>query len=93
MGISRLDALTIANNSENVDVISYGPYEGSDPPNVLGKFGATICWRDHPHHPGMPIVSCACVYDSKEAAEKAMHDLIQEMKDRFGPYPAEGTER
>lgn len=57
MGIDRLTALSIANNAEVMEVITYGPYAGDEPPNVVGKFGAAICWKEHPH-PRYAFVEC-----------------------------------
>lgn len=83
MGIDRLTALSIANNAEVMEVITYGPYAGDEPPNVVGKFGAAICWKEHPHHPGMPLLSAACVYDSAEQAKETMEKLIEQLKADF----------
>jgi len=83
MGIDRLTALTIANNADLMEVFTYGPYEGDDPPNEKGKYGGMICWKDHPHHPGMPLLSAACTYDSPEMAKAALETVIEQLKAEF----------
>lgn len=80
MGISRITAMSIANNIDNVGVAAFGPCDvDDDPPNVKGKFGGSIYWIDHPHHPGAPLLSSNCVYDSAEEAKAAMQGIIDEL--------------
>jgi len=84
MGISRITAMTISTNHESMVVTVFGPCDlDNDPPNVKGKYGAAICWGDkHPHHPGMPVLSSNCVYDTAEEATKVMQGVMDELVER-----------
>ena len=84
MGINRMTAMSIANNAENMVVIVHGPCDvDDDPPNEKGKFGAAICWGEaHQHHPGMPLLSSNCVYDTAEIARERLQGVIDELAPR-----------
>ena len=80
MGISRMTAMSIANNAEHMVVTVYGPCKEDAPPDVKGKFGAAICWGEaHQHHPGMPLLSSNCVYDTAEEAKERLQAVIDEL--------------
>lgn len=79
MGISRLSALIIINSE--VEILPYGPYTGNESPGIPGKYGACIVHSEnHQHHPHMPILTAAPVYDSAEDARSAMLKLIEDLK-------------
>jgi uncharacterized Zn-binding protein involved in type VI secretion len=70
MGISKMSAYTIAGN--DVKTYAVGPVEG--------KYQGIIAHGDHPHHPGMVIISSDYYFDSEAAAVEAMDETVREIR-------------
>ena len=72
MGLSRLDALVIQTNGDDVKVEVVGP-------GKTGKFGTWVMlYRDGDVH--RPIVNTELVFDSEENARKFGDDLVAEVR-------------
>ena len=73
MGLSRMSAMMIQGNGDNVKCAAGGPCKET------GKWAGWIeLWKDGRLH--TPIVSTQPAYDSKEEAVKAMEDLVEEVR-------------